>query len=77
MPFVLAPVRAGFPSPADDYLDDSINLHEYLVALAELREIYRRGYLYHNAGILLQEIGPRAVAQADLFAVPLIRAGAS
>ncbi|AVG17008.1 error-prone repair protein UmuD [Chromobacterium vaccinii] len=30
-PLVLAPVRAGFPSPADDYLDDNINLHEYLV----------------------------------------------
>ncbi|MBM2884123.1 translesion error-prone DNA polymerase V autoproteolytic subunit [Chromobacterium phragmitis] len=31
LPLVLAPVRAGFPSPADDYLDDNINLHEYLV----------------------------------------------
>lgn len=32
LPLVLAPVRAGFPSPADDYLDDNINLHEYLVS---------------------------------------------
>ncbi|QND84633.1 SOS-response transcriptional repressor LexA [Chromobacterium vaccinii] len=31
LPLVLAPVSAGFPSPADDYLDDSINLHAYLV----------------------------------------------
>ncbi|OVE49570.1 error-prone repair protein UmuD [Chromobacterium violaceum] len=31
LPLVLAPVRAGFPSPADDYLDDNINLHDYLV----------------------------------------------
>ncbi|MEO4030669.1 translesion error-prone DNA polymerase V autoproteolytic subunit [Chromobacterium vaccinii] len=31
LPLVLSPVRAGFPSPADDYLDDNINLHEYLV----------------------------------------------
>jgi len=24
-------VSAGFPSPADDYMDKSLNLHEYLV----------------------------------------------
>lgn len=30
-PLFLAPVKAGFPSPADDYVDEQINLHELLV----------------------------------------------
>ncbi|MFB9170222.1 LexA family protein [Chromobacterium piscinae] len=49
---VLAPVRAGFPSPADDYLDDNINLHEYLVADPPATFIVRvRGDSMIGAGI--------------------------
>ncbi|AOZ52673.1 error-prone repair protein UmuD [Chromobacterium vaccinii] len=49
---VLAPVRAGFPSPADDYLDDSINLHEYLVEDPPATFIVRvRGDSMIGAGI--------------------------
>lgn len=31
LPLYLAPVEAGFPSPAEDYLDRKLDLHEYLV----------------------------------------------
>lgn len=31
LPLVLAKVRAGFPSPADDYLDKKLDLNEFLV----------------------------------------------
>lgn len=37
-------------------------------ALAGLRCIYRKGYLYHRAGVILMEIGPREVQQTDMFA---------
>ena len=30
-PLYLAPVEAGFPSPAEDYLDRKLDLHEHLV----------------------------------------------
>jgi len=32
LPFVGNPVRAGFPSPAEDYIDDKLDLNEHLVA---------------------------------------------
>ncbi len=31
LPLYLNPVAAGFPSPADDYLDKKLDLHEYLI----------------------------------------------
>jgi DNA polymerase V len=31
LPLYLSPVVAGFPSPAEDYLDRKLDLHEYLV----------------------------------------------
>ena len=31
VPFYVSYISAGFPSPADDYLDESINLSDYLV----------------------------------------------
>lgn len=31
IPLVASPVRAGFPSPADDYVQDNINLNTLLV----------------------------------------------
>lgn len=31
IPFVQAPVSAGFPSPADDYIDRTLDLNELLV----------------------------------------------
>lgn len=29
--FYIASVSAGFPSPADDYIDNELDLHDYLV----------------------------------------------
>lgn len=48
--------------------DDTIEITR--AALAGLRAIYKQGYLYHKAGIVLIEIGPRGVVQSDLFAAP-------
>lgn len=31
LPLFLTPVSAGFPSPASDYLDKKLDLHEYLI----------------------------------------------
>jgi DNA polymerase V len=31
LPLFLSPASAGFPSPADDFLDRKLDLHEYLV----------------------------------------------
>jgi DNA polymerase V len=31
LPLYLSPVAAGFPSPAEDYLDRKLDLHEYLI----------------------------------------------
>jgi DNA polymerase V len=31
LPLYLSPVPAGFPSPADDYLEDKLDLNQYLV----------------------------------------------
>ena len=31
LPLYLSPVAAGFPSPAEDYLDRKLDLHEHLV----------------------------------------------
>lgn len=31
IPFFLSSIPAGFPSPADDYLDKSLDLHEHLI----------------------------------------------
>lgn len=30
-PLYICPVHAGFPSPADDYVESELNLHDYLV----------------------------------------------
>ncbi|SMF13906.1 Y-family DNA polymerase [Pseudogulbenkiania subflava] len=46
--------------------DDTIELTHS--ALAGLRCIYKHGYLYHRAGVILMEIGPREVQQTDMFA---------
>lgn len=31
VPLYLTPIAAGFPSPADDYIEKRLDLHEYLV----------------------------------------------
>ena len=45
-------VSAGFPSPADDYLDVDLNLHKYLVKHpAATFFILAKGHSMENAGI--------------------------
>lgn len=39
-------------------------------ALAGLRHVFRPGFRYHKAGIMLLEIGDEGVQQSDLFAAP-------
>jgi DNA polymerase V len=46
--------------------DDTIELTR--AALAGLRAIYRRGYRYQKAGVILMEISPSQIQQTDLFA---------
>jgi DNA polymerase V len=48
--------------------DDTIVLTQ--AALAGLRQIYRKGFRYQKAGVILMELGPRDVQQTDLFAPP-------
>ena len=31
LPLYLSPVQAGFPSPADDYMEEKLDLHKHLV----------------------------------------------
>lgn len=31
MPLYMSPIKAGFPSPAEDYVERNLDLHEYLV----------------------------------------------
>lgn len=31
LPYFVMPVKAGFPSPADDYLEKNLNLNEHLI----------------------------------------------
>ncbi|QOZ83181.1 MULTISPECIES: LexA family protein [Chromobacterium] len=54
LPLLVAgvPVRAGFPSPADDYLDDAISLDAYLIADPAATFLVRvRGDSMRGAGI--------------------------
>ena len=52
LPLYLAPVEAGFPSPAEDYLDQRLDLHNHLVT-PETATFFLRahGESMLNAGI--------------------------
>lgn len=52
LPVAGVPVRAGFPSPADDYLDDAISLDGYLISDPAATFLVRvRGDSMRGAGI--------------------------
>ena len=52
LPFYLSPVEAGFPSPADDYLDNRLDLHRHLVQHETATFFLRaHGQSMINAGI--------------------------
>ena len=52
IPFFLEPVEAGFPSPADDYIDCTIDLNEHLIQNPPATFMVRvRGNSMVDAGI--------------------------
>lgn len=51
--------------PLPTQMDDTVLLTK--VALWGLRKIYRRGYKYQKAGVMLSELVPRQYRQLDLF----------
>ncbi len=51
-PLFLVPVAAGFPSPADDYLEGRLDLNEHLITHKAATFFWRaRGHSMVNAGI--------------------------
>lgn len=52
------------PQPSDDTLALA------RAALTGLRAVFRRGHRYQKAGVILMDISPRDILQADLFAAP-------
>lgn len=52
LPLYLSPVAAGFPSPADDYMEERLDLHRYLVRNPAATFFLRaQGESMINAGI--------------------------
>ena len=52
LPFFADPVRAGFPSPADDYVCDTLDLNEHLIPHREATFFVRaKGHSMIGAGI--------------------------
>ena len=53
VPLAGARARAGFPSPADDYVERTLDLHDYLVRHEAATFFWRvRGHSMRGAGIL-------------------------
>jgi DNA polymerase V len=53
----LASVQAGFPSPAEEYLDNTLNLHEYLVRNKTATFYFRAaGWSMRDAGVNDQDL---------------------
>lgn len=56
-PFFISPVAAGFPSPADDYIDQHLDLNEYLIKHPAATFFVRvEGNSMINAGIYSGDI---------------------
>lgn len=52
LPLYLSPVRAGFPSPADDYIEKQLDLNEHLIKHPAATFILKAvGHSMVNAGI--------------------------
>lgn len=67
--FGYAPQYHGYTCvPLVQASDDTLALNQ--AAQAALRALYRPGYAYKKAGVVLLEIAPREILQTDLFAVP-------
>ena len=52
-PLFLCPIPAGFPSPATDYIEDGLDLNEYLVRHKAASFMFRvKGHSMQGAGIV-------------------------
>ena len=57
LPLFLSPVQAGFPSPADDYIEESLDLNKYLISHPSATFFVRvQGNSMIDAGIHNQDI---------------------
>ncbi|MFW5703925.1 MAG: LexA family protein [Patescibacteria group bacterium] len=57
LPFYAEPVRAGFPSPAEDFIDGNLDLNDYLVQHPAATFFVRvSGNAMHRAGIVSGDI---------------------
>ncbi|RJG07966.1 peptidase [Noviherbaspirillum cavernae] len=57
LPFFAQRIQAGFPSPAEEYLEAALDLNEYLVRNRTATFFFRvRGHSMRNAGILDNDI---------------------
>ena len=68
LPLYLSPVEAGFPSPAEDYLDKQLNLHTHIVKHEAATFFLRaHGLSMINAGIHDDDllVVDRAIAAQD------------
>lgn len=75
IPFVFSPVCAGFPSPATDYIDKSLDLNEYIVKHPTATFYVRSsgdsmiGAGIHNGDILVVDRSLKAVSGNIIIAI--------
>ncbi len=69
LPIFLSSIKAGFPSPADDYIDKSIDLNEELISHPSST------YLARVSGDSMRDIGifPNDILIVDKSLTPKIR----
>ncbi|MCE6989011.1 LexA family transcriptional regulator [Dyadobacter sp. CY323] len=74
IPLSMSKVSAGFPSPADDYLDHDLNLHEFLVTKPAATFLVRakgksmRGIGIYDNDVLVIDRSEKAVDRSVIIA---------
>ncbi|KQS34230.1 LexA family transcriptional regulator [Dyadobacter sp. Leaf189] len=74
IPLIVSKVSAGFPSPADDYLDSSLNIHEFLVSKPAATFLVRAtgksmtGIGIHDGDVLVVDKSAKAVDGSVIIA---------
>jgi hypothetical protein len=83
-PYFEGSVPAGFPSPAEDYLETPLDLSEYLIenkaATFMMRvdalsvrlgeRLWRDGFRYSKCGVMITELLPETMRQPALWSEP-------
>ena len=77
IPLVGQSVHAGFPSPADDFIEAMIDLNQVLIQnptatfmWRAVDALWQSGFRYSKAGIITQDLVPPALRQRALFDAP-------